>query len=205
MRFTTLPNSINKTVFLVSCGLSLFFLLSCSVSGIAKEKSSYYWYDGKQKKPLSLDRQRWIEFDTDKSRQPSASKEQLLEKKIGSAKVYRLSEGGQTKSIQSTHSIKKSADEDGTLFSEVFDSSGQMKALPGGIIVSFKKDWDEKAIAQWADKQNLVINKPLLRNINLWLINSPSGIETLNLANKITEQGEVNYATPNWWQPATPK
>ena len=201
MCFAAVFNSMKKTsVILICYGVSLL-LLSCAATIKAGEnRQSYYWYDGKEKKRIVLERERWVEFGGAHSREPSAQKKQWLEKRFGEIRVYRFPvHSGQSKSV-SNFSAKQSAADDGTQYSELFKGRGGVKALPGGIIISFKTDWSEQKIKEWALQHNVRINKSLIKQLNLWLIDSPSGIKTLELANKITEQGEVNYATPNWWR-----
>ena len=129
----------------------------------------------------------------------------MLERDFGATKIYNRSKNPvQTRSFDG-FSMKEIAIRDGADYSEVFYDQGNIKALPGGIIIAFKPHWDETQIKQWVETQGLVIDKPLLADLNIWLIRSQSGLDGLILANKITEQGEVEYATPNWWQPASTK
>ena len=39
----------------------------------------------------------------------------------------------------------------------------------------------------------------------MWLVESPVGIASLDLANRLGTSGEFEFVQPNWWQPRTTK
>ncbi len=39
----------------------------------------------------------------------------------------------------------------------------------------------------------------------MWLLESPVGIASLELANRLADTGQFEFVQPNWWQPRTTK
>ena len=83
------------------------------------------------------------------------------------------------------------------------DASGRLRALPGGVIVSFRQALAEVEARSTLEAAGLVP----LRQIGerMWLVDSPSGIASLDLANRLQEEGQFGFAQPNWWQPKATK
>ena len=83
------------------------------------------------------------------------------------------------------------------------DASGRPRALPGGVIVSLKQALAEDDARAALEGAGLV---PLRRiGERMWLVESPPGIESLEMANRLQEEGRFGFAQPNWWQPKTTK
>ena len=95
-----------------------------------------------------------------------------------------------TEGIQS-----KSANDSGLTFK---NAHGHNQSLREGIIIQFHSDWDEQEINEWLDQNNLTPQKILIASVNLWMINAPAEVSTIQRANQIQESGEVIAATPNW-------
>jgi len=80
------------------------------------------------------------------------------------------------------------------------DETGAARALPGGVIVRLRE-------ADLADPRKALADAGLeaLRPIDpeerTWLVASPAGLETLDLANRLHESGRFESVTPNWWRP----
>jgi hypothetical protein len=70
------------------------------------------------------------------------------------------------------------------------------------VIVFFKSDWSEQKVKGWAAAKNLGIAYKLNIGRNAYALKTAPGLESLNLANKLQESGEVEAAAPNWWRPA---
>lgn len=79
----------------------------------------------------------------------------------------------------------------------VFRSAGQRMTLPGGIIVKFQSSWQKKQIIAWMQANGFKQYSPLVSD-STWLIDTPPGLKSLQIANGIHEGGEVVYASPNW-------
>jgi hypothetical protein len=83
------------------------------------------------------------------------------------------------------------------------DAGGRLRALPGGVIVSLRQPLAADEARAVLEAAGLVP----LRQIGerMWLVDSPAGIATLELANRLQEEGRFGFAQPNWWQPKVTK
>lgn len=85
---------------------------------------------------------------------------------------------------------------------------GRPRALPGGVIVTLKSApagndagaRHAQALAQLA-AAGLQPLRALDPGARRWLVASPPGLASLELANRLHESGEFAAAAPNWWQP----
>ncbi len=85
----------------------------------------------------------------------------------------------------------------------LLDASGRARALPGGVIVSLKQALPDGQ----AREQLLAAGLEPLRRIGerMWLVQSPVGLPSLELANRLQAEGSFEFAQPNWWHPRTTK
>jgi len=83
------------------------------------------------------------------------------------------------------------------------DASGRPRALPGGVIVSFREPLPEDEARAALEAAGLAP----LRQIGerMWLVDSPAGMASLELANRLHDEGRFGFAQPNWWQPKATK
>jgi hypothetical protein len=83
------------------------------------------------------------------------------------------------------------------------DASGRPRALPGGVIVSLKQALPP---AQARDRLQAAGLNPL-RQIGerMWLVDSPVGIASLDLAGRLHADGLFEFVQPNWWHARTTK
>ena len=84
------------------------------------------------------------------------------------------------------------------------DDNGAMRALAGGVVVRLREVDVPDARARLADAGLLPVRQldPEGRN---WLVASPAGMPSLELANQLHESGKFESATPNWWRPRSLK
>jgi len=83
------------------------------------------------------------------------------------------------------------------------DDAGQPRALPGGVIVSLKEVLPEPQARAELQAAGLV---PLHRiGERMWLVDSPVGIESLHLADRLQAEGRYEFVQPNWWRPRATK
>jgi hypothetical protein len=86
------------------------------------------------------------------------------------------------------------------LISPVFrDDSGALRALPGGVIVSMHAPLDDAAVQRLFDQAGVVPARKLTET--LWLLQAPTGLPALQLANRLHDSGLFASAQPNWWAP----
>ena len=83
------------------------------------------------------------------------------------------------------------------------DASGRPRALPGGVIVSFRQSLSADEAQDALEAAGLTP----LRQIGerMWLVDSPAGMASLELANRLHDEGRFGFAQPNWWQPKATK
>jgi len=162
---------------------------------------SYYWYDGKRKRVISQDNSVIAELIAPGS--SSTLKTQLASAKaVGKqtsavVKLWDISAtGGSKQSLSALSTSMKGAVS--PVFTNNKSSGGQRKALPGGILVTFKPDWSDTKVKQWVSSKGLTI-KQKMNFGNIYLLDSAPGLASLSLANSIYESGEVEGASPNWW------
>lgn len=177
-----------------------------AVASKSTTSGNYYWYDGKRKRTILQDTGVVAELIT-----PGAGS--VLKSRLASAKAV----GKQTSAVVKLWDVSATGDSKQSLsalgatmkdsLSPVFTSGksggGQRRALPGGILVTFKPGWSEKKVKQWVGEKGLSIRQKMNFG-NIYLLDSAPGLDSLNLANSIYESGEVEGASPNWWQELRP-
>jgi hypothetical protein len=136
--------------------------------------SNHYWYDGAERKSIALDSSRVVRFAAD-------GKTSILAKALS-----------QEKSVGLTSSETESP---------LFVENGRRRALPGGLIVSLKQARDaqdarEQLMARGLTPVRMIQGDAQGRN---WIVASPSGLETLTIANRLHESGVFASVSPNWW------
>jgi len=80
------------------------------------------------------------------------------------------------------------------------DENGAARALAGGVVVRLREADLAEARARLADA-GLAPVRPLDPEGRTWLVDSPPGLPSLELANQLHESGKFESATPNWWRP----
>jgi len=153
------------------------------VDKAAETAPQRYWYDGTRRRPLRLD-PAWIaDFGAAARSAPEAPRSPL-----------RRSIGGE----KALESLPADA-------SPVFrDEAGTPRALAGGVIVRLREADVPRARERLAEA-GLVPVRPIDPEGRSWLVASPPGLPSLELANQLHEGGVFESAAPNWWQPRTLK
>lgn len=77
------------------------------------------------------------------------------------------------------------------------DAAGRAFGLPGGLIVTFKDDVGESEARTRLQAAGLVPQHQIAPGI--WAVESPAGLESIELANKANASGEFADVSPNWW------
>ena len=85
----------------------------------------------------------------------------------------------------------------GTVSPVLKDAAGRRYGLPGGLIVTLKQDMSE------ADGRAQLVAAGLKpeRQITgrVWVVESPAGLETIEMANQQNAKGIFTDVSPNWW------
>lgn len=199
----------NKFLFFFILSV-LYICLHLSSQNIFAEE--YYWYDGNVKRVLYLKDNLLATFPTEISQKidtnsnansnlNNISKKSNLndnnKKKYSKTFIYKISNSVNVKSLVND-SIPKSA-----VFSNTKKDMSSLMALPGGIIVTFVKDYSTADIDKWAYDNNLLKGKKLaIKNLNMWVFNTLPGIATLKKANELMESGDPKIISvqPDWWR-----
>lgn len=72
-----------------------------------------------------------------------------------------------------------------------------MVGLPGGVIVTVPPDWSCERVAIWASNWGHSVEKVVQSQMGMYLIATGPGLESIELANRMHESGEILAATPN--------
>lgn len=91
-------------------------------------------------------------------------------------------------------------------------SPGQVRALPGGVIVTLRHPPagnDAAAREEEGRRQiaaaGLQALRPIGPDARRWLVATPPGMPALELANRLHASSDFDSAEPNWWKPRTLK
>jgi hypothetical protein len=142
-----------------------------------------YYYENGQKKSLRLDPGWVADFSAPAKPAPGKSRTPVKRFIGGEKGLETLPDGS----------------------SPVFrDDNGAMRALAGGVVVRLREAGVPDARARLADAGLLPIRQ-LDPEGRTWLVASPSGMPSLDLANQLHESGKFESATPNWWRPRSLK
>ncbi|RPH67259.1 MAG: hypothetical protein EHM83_01980 [Burkholderiales bacterium] len=145
--------------------------------------ASAFWYDGGVRRALRVD-PAWIADFATAPTAASAKSRSPLKRSIGGKKALETLPAGA---------------------SPVFrDTAGSPRALPGGVIVRLR-DADRQQARERLAAAGLVPVRAIDPQERSWLVESPPGLPSLELANRLHEGGEFESAEPNWWRPRTLK
>lgn len=184
---------VSATLFAMSPGVEK----TASRADSAVGGGAYYWYDGSKKLPLTMNTGVVAEVATVTSSVVQANDAAAREIKYGTGgmRFWDVSNsGGANKTLSSLKTGSLSP-----VFHDGVSMDGSRRALPGGIIVTFKDDWDAQRVQEWVSAQGLNIQNKLNFG-NIYVIATDVGISALTLANQIHESGQVVAAQPNWWR-----
>jgi hypothetical protein len=83
------------------------------------------------------------------------------------------------------------------------DETGRARALPGGVLVVLREPLDEASARRALVQAGAVPLRALTDT--LWLVEGPTGLGSLELANRLHDSGRFASAQPNWWVQRTLK
>lgn len=141
--------------------------------------AKHYWDETGRQRALRVD-PAWIaDFGSRPAAAPGKERS-LLKRSIGGEKALESLPGG---------------------VSPVFrDEGGAPLALGGGVIVRLRDADRPDARARLA-AAGLMPVRQIDPEGRAWLVESPPGLPSLELANQLHESGRFESATPNWWRP----
>jgi hypothetical protein len=77
------------------------------------------------------------------------------------------------------------------------DESGRLRALPGGVLVQLRRPLPPEQAQALLQGAGLAPTRAI--NDTLWLVDSPLGLASLQLANRLHRSGQFASAQPSWW------
>ncbi|MCM2281835.1 MAG: hypothetical protein NDI61_08305 [Bdellovibrionaceae bacterium] len=176
-------------------------LLSFSYANAQEEQSHMHvWFEGDVRHEAHLQPGLVAEFGPSSMRGASSGLQKLagttIVKRSPGATIYRLSPAAMQKmaSLPTSQSARQSP---------VFRSSpqgGPLRALPGGVLVTFQGNLDEATARAWSQRHDVEFDRLLpLAQSTVVVLKSQPGVPSLTLANRVRLLPEVMSATPNWW------
>jgi len=162
-----------------------------------------YWYDGETKRDLREEPGSAVQFgasETDEEALTSAGFSRAGLR--GKARLWKRASAAVTGRIAPEASaIPASAGKTSPAFR---GEDNALRALPGGIVVKFRDHWTDADAGEWAARNGLTLLRKLpLRGV--WSVKAEPGLPSLELANRLHETGEVEWASPDWWREISKK
>lgn len=163
-----------------------------------KTLQQYTWYDGNQKRSVWVNPNLMAEFNVPtKEATVKSSSTSNLTTQMPFVRFIEIETD--TNALQTSGKSQEKTQRSPVLHNTA-STTGPKRALPGNVIVQMQHNWSQEKIERWFKQYNLTAIKPLTFAPNAFLIQSKAGLESLNLANKLYETGDVVLASPNWWQ-----
>jgi hypothetical protein len=150
---------------------------------------AYLWFDGEQPRTTYLAPQLVADFRGELANTIRSSATQAVAQPQYGPTIISLDDGAQRRALSVPGTSPVFYDQ---------PSGGRIRALPGNVVVEFDDGVDQSQAERWAEDEGVA----LLRKFgfgNYYLVESPAGIEALNLANKLRDTASVKSAQPNWW------
>lgn len=161
-----------------------------------KGPASLYFYDGGKKIMINADPALVAEFCG-----PGA--ESAVKKANPAAEELTAGVGG-PRLFKAPATSFKPRTATGTATSPVFrigtSPGGRLMALPGGMVVTFKPEWTDAQVREWATSKGLEVQQRLEITGNWYVLRTEPGVASLTAANALFESGAVVAASPNWWK-----
>lgn len=163
------------------------------------------YYDGEVQRKL------WISNDVVVELAPSEEgKRALLATDNGAEDLRELQRGARVWRVRAplgVDGLARSLSRDSLRFSPALHEAASSKtpvcALPGGVVVTFQPDWDRARIDAWLAAHDLRIAEDVAPAANMFLVATPPGLESVEIANRLHESGELVESTPNVWRQAS--
>lgn len=83
------------------------------------------------------------------------------------------------------------------------DESGQLRALPGGVLAVLRTALDEANAQRFFASVGVIPVRQITDT--LWLLQAPAGLPALELSNRLNDSGLFASVQPNWWTPRSRK
>ena len=153
-----------------------------------------YWMDGKRKLKLEQLPDLAADFLNDPFELQDETGLAGVYKEYPAVVIYRL----EADSVNGTESFFDTAD---PALSPVFsESGGGLKSLPGGVIVVFTANSKESEIEDFlrAEARGFRAKKATWHKRG-YVIETPPGMSSVRLANRLASHNMVAISSPDWW------
>lgn len=170
-----------------------------AVSALAQAgvSQAVHYFDGAVQRTITPE-PRWEALIT-----PAAAPDAAQAREAGSSAhrpaqvTLRPAGAGSARAIDPPGSVRSPTWREGT------SPAGRLMALPGGVIVQLPAGWSDADVRAWTESRQLQIAQRLELPGRWYLVASPPGTASLELANRLHLSGEVLSASPNWWKHTT--
>lgn len=206
-----------KQGFIHKCSIASQLLISCLQLSTdlaadsnfrnipaAQLQQSYTWYDGDIKREVWVNPQLIAEFNPTISQKNQISAAvtgaQVVSAKMGPVRFWQVNDTINAKTAISSISKRMNSNQISAVLHDGASTLSAMRAIPGNIIIYLDPGWDQATATQWLAQKNLQVVSQRQFMPNVFVIKSIPGLESLLMANKLYESGEVVAAFPNWWK-----
>lgn len=170
--------------------------LPAIADGKAPAAARSYFYDGGKRLLINPEPGLVAEFggpDTQSAVKKAAPGAEELQAGVGGPRLFKA-----------PASSFKPRTATGTATSPVFrlgtTPGGRLMALPGGMVVTFKPEWSDSQVREWAARKGHEVQQRLEISGNWYVLRTDPGLASLDAANALHESGAVVSASPNWWK-----
>lgn len=129
----------------------------------------------------------------------------VLQKGSGGAAGTQVRKASATerKALKSLRSKALTSDQDSAVIPVLRDAAGRAWGLPGGLIVTLHTAVSEEEGRAQLEAAGLVPEQRIAPN--LWVVQSPAGLPSIEQANALNAKGLFADVVPNWWNKRTLK
>jgi hypothetical protein len=164
-------------------------------------QTSFEYYDGAEKRTVWLSNELVAEFaPSDAGREAVLRGDASATEEVQAQKGVRL---WRVHDARGTDAFARDASSSAVRVSPVLHDAPTAglprRALPGGVVATFPKEWDRARIDAWLAQRNLAVESEVAAAANMYLVATPPGLEAIRIANELHETHELVAATPNFW------
>jgi hypothetical protein len=197
------------TLGLAACAFVPFALPSSANAQDAAATGVHFWYEGDVRHEVHLRSGLLAEFGSPANNgmasgmtggmtSPTSLQKAgvgSVIKQAGATKIYKISNPLAVQKLTATGTQQN--------LSPVFSDSANgatLRALPGGIIVTFNELQSEQWVRDWAAANQLVFDRILPNSRQtIAVFKTSAGLESLTTANRVRQIEGVQAARPDWW------
>ena len=154
------------------------------------QAQEYSWWDHNKLKKVFIVENQFVDFN--RSQLPQTIQRPSV--RMSGARVF------ETTTSETQYLLEASPNKLSPAFSN--NKNGPItRALPGGVLIRFHKNTHQNNRLKWfSSKKFRVVNKTQTIAGILYLIETPSGIPSLKIANQLYQDPLIEFSAPNWWQ-----